>query len=288
MRINPVTGHSEVAPLSTATVNRQTWQLIRRIHLFAGKKLKVKDLEVIDWSDFAKGRMEPVRTREITFEDEDKIALLSDRGYGAVFRFGQLSGLRWHALCTLRWSQVNFADMEITIRNKRSARSKENRSHTIPIDSAMLDLLRTEKGNHPEFVFTFEWEGADWRNPKNGTKYKGGQRYPVTPWGFRSWFERVKREAKLVDVRIHDIRRTAGGRVNRGAGLVAAQKLLGHASVATTAKHYAHHTTDEQREAQERAHSATKARRKRLLEIDSLDETSQREYQGPIKVRVPK
>ena len=41
-------------PLSVSTVNRQTWQLIRRVHEHAGKKMKVKNLEVIDWGEMAR------------------------------------------------------------------------------------------------------------------------------------------------------------------------------------------------------------------------------------------
>src|SRR4051812_27492450 len=60
-KLNPITKEpkfklnekGEMVPdlVSVATVNRQTWQLIRRVHEFAGKKLKVKNLEVIDWGD---------------------------------------------------------------------------------------------------------------------------------------------------------------------------------------------------------------------------------------------
>lgn len=99
--------------LSVATVNRQTRQLIRRIHEFAGKKLKVKNLEVVDWGDIARSRPEPVRTQEITLEEEERIMALSgETSYGAAYRFGVLSGLRWQALCNLTWGQVNFETMD--------------------------------------------------------------------------------------------------------------------------------------------------------------------------------
>lgn len=140
-----------------------------------------------------------------------------------------------------------------------------------------------QKGKHPVMVFTFVHEDANWLNPKNGVLYETGKIYPITAWGFSSWFDRIKARAGLSDVRIHDIRRTAGGRVNRASGLVAASKLLGHSSITPTAKHYAHHTTDEQREAQERAHIATRQRRERMRAVTD-SESDSTDCQGFAKV----
>jgi integrase len=63
---------------------------------------------------------------------------------------------------------------------------------------------------------------------------------PVTYWGFRSRFQRVTKAAGIKNVRVHDLRKTAGSHMlNVSGNLVSAQKLLGHSSPETTARAYA-------------------------------------------------
>jgi hypothetical protein len=61
----PIIRNGMTVQLSVATINRQTWQLIRRVHQHAGKKMKVTNLQVVNWSEIAKGRQsrcEPARS----------------------------------------------------------------------------------------------------------------------------------------------------------------------------------------------------------------------------------
>ncbi|MFC1482286.1 tyrosine-type recombinase/integrase [Myxococcota bacterium] len=55
------------------------------------------------------------------------------------------------------------------------------------------------------------------------------------------------------DVHLHDLRRTAGLWIARTAGLQAAQRLLGHADISTTARVYSPLTVDDLRGAQDQA-----------------------------------
>ena len=74
------------------------------------------------------------------------------------------------------------------------------------------------------------------RNPDQG-------RYDLKkPW------EKLKAEAELRDVTIHDLRRTFGLRAAKAAGLYTASKLLGHSSFVTTERVYAPFGLDDQRE----------------------------------------
>lgn len=67
----------------------------------------------------------------------------------------------------------------------------------------------------------------------------------------KSWFQDVVARAKLADgskledVRPHDLRKTCGSDIlNETGNIVAAQKLLGHATVEQTARAYAFLKTD--------------------------------------------
>lgn len=65
---------------------------------------------------------------------------------------------------------------------------------------------------------------------------------------FHSEWLRLRTAAGLPeDVKLHDLRRTAGLNFTRQAGLQVAQRLLGHATISTTARTYAPLTTDDLR-----------------------------------------
>ncbi|MPZ13478.1 MAG: tyrosine-type recombinase/integrase [Chloroflexi bacterium] len=64
------------------------------------------------------------------------------------------------------------------------------------------------------------------------------------------YFKRVRRDAKLPDVRVHDLRHTAASMLLRyGTPPKIVQELLGHATVALTLAPYSHVTPTMHREA---------------------------------------
>jgi site-specific recombinase XerD len=81
-----------------------------------------------------------------------------------------------------------------------------------------------------------------------------GQRYPYSKQGWDRTWRRMLKEAGITDFRFHDLRHTSATRLVRASGnLKAAQKLLGHARIETTAR-YAHVTGDDLLEIMENAH----------------------------------
>lgn len=66
-----------------------------------------------------------------------------------------------------------------------------------------------------------------------------GGRYPVTYSGMKSQRCRIS-ELMGLEYRFHDARHAVGSRLTRSNGLKVAQMQLGHASIKTTAKFYAH------------------------------------------------
>jgi hypothetical protein len=69
-------------------------------------------------------------------------------GYGNVYRFARLSGLR-HRSCLIRKDHVLWGAGRIEIPGKGG---KINR---VPITRAIAALLRSCWDDHPDFVFTF-------------------------------------------------------------------------------------------------------------------------------------
>ena len=80
-------------------------------------------------------------------------------------------------------------------------------------------------------------------------EFKPGNRpmsFPKKQW------QRVRKAAGCNDLRIHDLRRSASHTVIKATGNPrAAQKVLGHADLSTTLRHYASVTDEETREAVE-------------------------------------
>jgi len=121
---------------------------------------------------------------------------------------------------------------------------KGDRPHVVPITAELEALLLPLCGHHPDFVFTFIAERTN-SNAKAGKEYVSGQRYPITYSGLSSRFRRAFAKAGVGDFRWHDLRHTAATRIMRETGnLKLTSKLLGHASVTTTAR-YAHVDLDD-------------------------------------------
>jgi len=71
--------------------------------------------------------------------------------------------------------------------------------------------------------------------------------------GLKTGFRRAREAARLAHVTFHDLRRSCGTlMVQAGVDLYVVSKVLGHSSIAVTAKHYAHLQIDRMREGLEK------------------------------------
>lgn len=164
----------------------------------------------------------PPRTRYLQAPEEQKLLKhASPAVYGAIC-LAIDTGLREQELFTLTWPQINFAQGIITTTN--NTKSKRSRIVPMPERSAQI-LAQMKKKNFDNvsslFVFC----------------HSTGKRIISMKKGFRAAVTR----AGLLDVRWHDLRRTAGCKwlQDQGKRLEDVQILLGHASITTTEKAYA-------------------------------------------------
>jgi integrase len=263
LKINSRTREWEPQRLSGRTVNKTTWQLFRPIYRKARDNWHVP-VESIVWKQLALKEAGP-RKREITIDEERRIEALPEfrEGYGTCFSFGIISGLRLQNLTNLKWSQVDFANREVRVIQKGG------REHILSMDKEMMRILLAERDKDPIHVFTYITQRT-YFNKKANRKCTRNERCAVTTAGFKSWFTRVARKLKL-DIRIHDLRRTAGARLLRATGNIKAlQQLLGHSNIKTTADHYSHIPPLDQVSLQDRAHEDTKRRRTELSLLQDM------------------
>jgi integrase len=250
--------------VSAATVNRQITQLLRPILLRARKIWKIPLPDMPDWSDHLLD--EPTeRVRELRTDEEAKIEAAEHDDYRPVRLFAQITGLRLREVVGLTWKQVDFWNMVISVVGKG------DKPHVVPITKELKALLWPLREHHPENVFTFAAERTR-RCGKTGNRYVKGERYPVTYWGLTTRRKRDFKNAKVEDLKWHDLRHTAATRILRKTGnMKIAQELLGHSDIRTTGK-YAHALVDDVRNAMEEV-SADEPERKESRE-KSRDEGS--------------
>lgn len=226
---------SEGDLVSNATVNRTCTQPLREIMTRARKIWKVSVADV----DFGKHLLkEPQeRVREASVAEEDAILSQLNRGYDDAIEFAFLSGCRRMEILGLDWPHVDFFSRRFTVTGKGS------KVRTIPMSDAIYDLLWRQKDFHATKVFTYE--------AARTIKLQGlikGKRYPLTEAGLKTAMRRAVPNAGVENFRFHDTRHTAATRILRVSNLKVAQRLLGHADIATTTK-YAHALDDDLRAA---------------------------------------
>lgn len=129
-----------------------------------------------------------------------------------AFLVGLLTGARRNEVLAMRWADIDMAQGLWTIPT-----TKAGRSHVLPLPrpalEALIGLPRLE-GN--PFVFCGRWGRSHLVNVSK-------------PW------KRIRKEAQLEDVRIHDLRRTLGSwLVAAGASLPLIGRALNHSNVSTT------------------------------------------------------
>jgi integrase len=130
----------------------------------------------------------------------------------SAFLVGLLTGARRSEVLTMRWADLDLRQSIWTIPD-----TKAGRQHVIPLAGPALAEIRALpriEGN--PYVFCGRWGRSHLVNV-------------AKPW------RRIRKEAKLEDVRIHDLRRTLGSwLVAAGASLPLIGKALNHSQPSTT------------------------------------------------------
>lgn len=135
-----------------------------------------------------------------------------------------LTALRKNELLSLRWDDIDFASSEL-----RVGVTKNGLPHHLPISPEAMALFN-QLEKRGEFVFPG-------RNP-------GESRTTLN----KSW-DRVRKEARLTDIRLHDLRRTAGAWLAKaGTPVLLIGRVLNHKTVDSTMV-YARFANDDVREA---------------------------------------
>lgn len=130
------------------------------------------------------------------------------------------TGLRDDNLCGLRWTwETPIPEVGRSVFIIPPSDYKTDVGHVVILNDAAWRIIESQRGQHPEFVFTYDGHRIDTMNN--------------TGW------QNARAKAGLADVRIHDLRHTYASRL-RLAGVPQEDRnaLLGHKS-ASIPEHYA-------------------------------------------------
>jgi len=164
------------------------------------------------------------------------------------------TGARLSNVLAMKWSQINMHLMQWTI-----PMTKNGNSQTIPLTRNAMHILtdrRSSPNAHDQWVFPTDRKG--WKTGEMGHLVS-----------VRKAFNRIVERAGITNLRIHDLRRTAGSYMAiQNVSPTIIGKALGHRSLQATAI-YARLTQDPVRQAMESAQtSLTEQRAFMSLSLD--------------------
>lgn len=229
--------------ISPATLNREL-QLASRVLKYARSQgfdvPPADDPDAVKWADL-KAREPKERVRELSAAEERRLLEQLSPDLLAVVEFAYLSGQRKNAIVTLEWPRVDLDGM------RAGVITKGGKEHWFPLTERLVEIIKARpRVDKCDRVFTYECRRPSPPRKDRPRRYRG-QRYPFSKEGWsREWYKALK-DAGISNFRFHDLRHTSATRVVRSSGnLKAAQKLLGHTDIGTTAR-YAHVMDDDLR-----------------------------------------
>jgi integrase len=147
-----------------------------------------------------------------------------------IFTFGMFCGLRKREIDLLTWAQVDFEKGVIRIeRTEYFSPKSEDSTGTIDLDPETLALLR---GWHANKTGPFVVDSP--RAPKHTTSRVN---YRCTPH-FDTLYTWLKAQGITARKPLHELRKELGALLASSQGIFAAQSVLRHSQISTTAAYY--------------------------------------------------
>lgn len=169
------------------------------------------------------------RIRWITREEAARLIDELPEHLADMARFTLATGLRQRNVSYLRWNQVDASRCVAWI---HADQSKSRRAIAVPLNRDALAVLEKRRGEHREYVFTYQGK-------------------PVDRTSTKAWAA-AKQRAGIVDFRWHDLRHTwASWHVQSGTSLQELQELGGWSTVDMVLR-YAHLAADHLQSAAQR------------------------------------
>ena len=153
------------------------------------------------------------RTRVLTEAEAKCLIENSPDHLKPIVKCALWTGMRRKEILGLKWEQIKDELIHLVL-------TKTDRARMVPVSGdldALFKELRNAEGSHPEYVFTFR--GQPVKDVKNA-------------------FAKAKKEAKIKNCTLHDLRHTyATNFLRRGGDVVTLSKILGHTTLQVTMRY---------------------------------------------------
>ena len=162
--------------------------------------------------------------------DEIEFNLILDKTENNVlkklFLFAYNTGMRLSEIANLKWSSISFNDGLISVVSDASFTTKNKKTRTIPFNNILSEILRDRLPKVIDIskeIYVFNIKGK-----------------MINPDYISKSFKKAVKEAKLNnDYHFHLLRASfISNLAKRNVPLIAIQKLVGHANIRITEKHY--------------------------------------------------
>jgi integrase len=199
--------------ISAATINKELG-FVRRVLILAARKWRHANgmayLSEAPLIEMVKGAAR--KPYPLEWQEQARLFAELPAHLERMALFGVNTGLRSNELCSLRWSwEIQVPELDTYVFMLPENVTKNGEERIVVLNSTARRVIESERGEHPEYVFTY-----------NGK--------PVSRINNHAW-RKARTRAGLPQVRVHDLRHSFGHRL-RGAGVnyEDRQDLLGHRS----------------------------------------------------------
>lgn len=274
--ISPAIGSVKLADLRRHHVDTFVQQLrldgrgvttIRRIHATLSSSLSAAErLDLVDSNVAAKIALPAAtRTRLRIWEPEQTAAFLdlaTQHRLGVVFELAVFTGMRRGELAGLKWSDVNLARSELTVRQQRVQLGGTVVEGAIKTDSGQDRIVKLgprAAGALIAWQFQQAEERAAWGEAwqDSGYVFTREDGTPVRPAWISQTFERIVTRSGLPHSPFHGLRHVhASIMLSNNVSLAIVSKRLGHSTIAITSDLYSHLLDDAHQAAAEAGEAA--------------------------------
>ena len=201
------------AGISAGTINKELG-FVRRILILASRKWRHQDGQRFLSEAPLIGMVKGPARKAYPLEWREQAQFFSELP-GHLERmalFDVNTGLRSSELCQVRWSwEIQVPELNTYVFMLPADVTKNGEERIVVLNRIAKSVINSERGKHPEYVFTYGGKGLARMNN-------------------HAW-RKARRRAGLPQVRVHDLRHTFGHRLRAaGVSFEDRQDLLGHSS----------------------------------------------------------
>lgn len=214
----PQTIAHDISNLCTALKDANTFYGMQSdTNIFCNARSSLQRHNIIARSEARNRRPQQFELNNITsaleqalMDDDSSIPLLD------IMEFAIETSLRRGEITRRRFSDVNWEDETLTVRNRKNPNSRRRRTDIIPLSKKALEIIAKQGMHEPNDLI-----------------------FPYEPNSITEAWRKVRDKLNIVDLRFHDLRAEAACRFFEGGlNIVEISKITGHSNLDVLNNYY--------------------------------------------------